>query len=1155
LDIQAEQHDRGQAYQELYEAVVDLKRRHDLHPCSVRPRDGLALRRDSERELVQDLVARFRKLPAEQRRRLPALLNSLAQLEVVVGDLEAGQNDFAEVARVVADPISRAEAHHNIYFAALERRDYGPALEALRNAVALDPDVFEPFPFSAYEPKRILGADAFGTSVLCQEQAAGVSVVVQAIRADSLDRTPDALFEEASVVRDVDHPAVLRVRANGRVGGTAGRHYVVTEHFDGRTLAEQVAEHGPFAPEEWLEVSWPLARALQALHGRHVLHRNLRPAAVLLRRGRDADSARRWQVKLLDTGFVLKRALIHAAASNPEAQLHTALGRCVARAIPYLPSEVVGRPKGHVWVGPHSDVYGFGRLCAFALTGRPNPDRGDLVLLPEAWRRLLDDCCAWVQGRRLPHFGVVLETLAALPGADDLIGRVERAMYDSTIADHSAAVAANPARVEAWVNRGNAYARQGNLAGAISDFTEAIKQRPREASLYRSRGLVHARNGDLDRAIADYTESLRLAPRVVEALANRGLAYSQKNDYDRALTDFTEALSLTPHDEALLFNRGNAHLSRGDFGRAVADYSEAIRLDPKNVWALANRGKALALSGEHARAVADLTRVLQLDPGNVRALCDRATAQAVLGRHDRALADLSDALGLAPSPALYYERGRVHAGAGDPDAAVADFNEALTHDATHVPALMGRGNAHFDAGRLEEALADYTEVIRLQPGSATAYYNRGNVRARRGEHEPAVADYTEAIRLDATNVAAYFNRANSHAELGDHDRAVADYTEAIRLDPSDAAAFTNRGNANSNLGDLEAALADYGRALAIEPTDADTACNRANTYARMGDAERAVEAYSEVIRLDPKHARAYNGRGAMLAGRGEAERAIADFSEAIRLQPGLARAWNNRGNAYADCGEHELAVADFTEAIRLESGYESAHYNRGVAHADLGRWPEAIADFTEAVRLQPGHAAAWNNRGNARLRVGDLDGALADFSAAVAADSDFALSYFNRANLYCERGELAAALADYDKALALDRDDVGGYLNRGKVHTQRGDHARALADNLEALKLAPEDVRVLNNLAWLWATCPQPELRDPPRALEFARRACAQSDSPDAGHLDTLAAACAANGDFAAAVRWQRQALKLAPEEERAGYRTRLELYEAGRAYLQAAGS
>src|SRR5258708_32119885 len=128
LDIQAELHELGQPYQELYDAVADLKRRHDLHPCAVRPRDGLSLRDEGERETVQDLVARFRRLPEDTRRRLPALWNSLAQLEIVIGDLEAGQNDFQEVARLVSDPLSRAEAHHNVYRAALERRDWDAPL-------------------------------------------------------------------------------------------------------------------------------------------------------------------------------------------------------------------------------------------------------------------------------------------------------------------------------------------------------------------------------------------------------------------------------------------------------------------------------------------------------------------------------------------------------------------------------------------------------------------------------------------------------------------------------------------------------------------------------------------------------------------------------------------------------------------------------------------------------------------------------------------------------------------------------------------------------------------------------------------------------------------------------------------------------------------
>src|SRR5438067_9056668 len=213
LDLQAEQHGAGQAYPDLYETVSELKRRHDLHPCAVRPRDGLALRRDSEREQVLDLVKRFRDLPRDQQRRLPALLNSLAQLEVVVGDLEAGQHDFQEVARLVADPVSQAEAHHNVYRAALERRDGGEALAALRRAAALDAEAFEPFPLARYEPMRLLGAGGFGASFLCHDREANVRVVVRALRPDALERGMETIFRECGWVQELVHPALVRVRA------------------------------------------------------------------------------------------------------------------------------------------------------------------------------------------------------------------------------------------------------------------------------------------------------------------------------------------------------------------------------------------------------------------------------------------------------------------------------------------------------------------------------------------------------------------------------------------------------------------------------------------------------------------------------------------------------------------------------------------------------------------------------------------------------------------------------------------------------------------------------------------------------------------------------------------------------------------------------
>ncbi len=1149
LDIQAEQHEFGQVCQDLYEAVVDLKRRHDLHPCAVRPRDGLALRRDSERETVLDLVKRFRNLPADQQRRLPALLNSLAQLEVVVGDLEAGQNDFQEVARLVADPISQAEAFHNVYRAALERRDWTEALPALRRAVELDADAFEPFPFAHYEPQRILGAGGFGTTFLCEDHSLTRKVVVKALRPDSLDRGLETIFRELDILQDLDYPALARVHAFDYADDEQKtRPFVVMEYFEGQTLAELVAKQGPMNPEDWFEVAWCLARALQTVHNRGLLHRSLRPGSVLLRREKNAEGATCWRVKLLDTGLALKRTVIHASASNPAAGVQTALGRSVLRTVAFSPQEVVGRPKGQVWVGPHSDVYNFGRLCAFALTGRPDPDSADRVILHDAWGKLIDDCTGWTIAARPSNFGPVLDQLAKVPGSNDRISRVESELYDIAIAEHTATLKADPANVQALLNRAAAHARKGDHRKAVVDYSAVIELQPSEPAHYRRRGLAHTRNRDLDAAIADYTEALKLEPHNLEAYANRALAHSQRDDHDKAIADYTEAIHLNPRDPNLYYSRANAHYCKKDYALAVADYSETVRLDPRNAWALGNRGKAYAFRGDQGKAITDFTRVLQLEPSNVRARWDRAQAYLDRKDYDLAIADFTEALKLDANAGLYIDRGLAYANKGDLDAAIADFTEALAHDPKNAGTYVFRGNAYSERGDLDRALADLTEAIALNGEAAIAWYNRANVHARKGALDLALADYTRTLELNPQHLGAYFNRGNAHADGGFYDRAIADYTTVLQQEPRDAGAYTNRGNAYFSLGDYEHAVADYTEAVALNARDALALCNRANTYYRLRDYDRALADYAEALRLEPGNARAYNSRGNIYAERGEKHLAIADYTAAIRVDDKYARAFCNRGNVQADLGQFDKAVADYTETISREPTYVPAWYNRGLAHADRGDDEQAIADFMKALELQPRHAGALNNRGNAYHRRGATDLALADYAAALEADSTFALPYRNRGDLHFDRGDLDGALSDYNEALRLDPGDVPTYHQRGRLYLKRGDHERALADNLEAYRIAPADARTCNNLAWLWATIPAP-LRDPAKAVEYARKACELSGWKEPGHLDTLAVAYAAAGQFAEAVQWQQQAVERADEGDKEDYRIRLALYEADKPY------
>jgi Flp pilus assembly protein TadD len=97
---------------------------------------------------------------------------------------------------------------------------------------------------------------------------------------------------------------------------------------------------------------------------------------------------------------------------------------------------------------------------------------------------------------------------------------------------------------------------------------------------------------------------------------------------------------------------------------------------------------------------------------------------------------------------------------------------------------------------------------------------------------------------------------------------------------------------------------------------------------------------------------------------------------------------------------------------------------------------------------------------------------------------------------------------------------------------------------------------VLNNLAWLLATCGDGSVRNGQRALELAERANRLAGGQDVRVLDTLAAAYAEAGRFEEAVRTVQAAIQLASAtgrtESARRMQERLRLYQAGQPYREA---
>src|SRR5262245_48317152 len=112
----------------------------------------------------------------------------------------------------------------------------------------------------------------------------------------------------------------------------------------------------------------------------------------------------------------------------------------------------------------------------------------------------------------------------------------------------------------------------------INDRTEPQTNR---GIAFLHRGIAWRKKGELDRAIADYNEAIRLNPKDDLAYSSRGSAWAAKGDLDRAIADFNEAIRLDPKDADTYLQRGLAWKEKGDLVRANADFDQAIKLDPK----------------------------------------------------------------------------------------------------------------------------------------------------------------------------------------------------------------------------------------------------------------------------------------------------------------------------------------------------------------------------------------------------------------------------------------------------------------------------------------------------------------------------------------------------------------------------------------------
>jgi tetratricopeptide (TPR) repeat protein len=258
-----------------------------------------------------------------------------------------------------------------------------------------------------------------------------------------------------------------------------------------------------------------------------------------------------------------------------------------------------------------------------------------------------------------------------------------------------------------------------------------------------------------------------------------------------------------------------------------------------------------------------------------------------------------------------------------------------------------------------------------------------------------------------------------------------------------------------------------------------------------------------------------------LAPPDEPRLAVAKWSLSLALLPLNPEAYLRRGRAYYQLKRWREAADDLGAGLALHPSNRDAQAWCELAYAcaESGRPEQALAAYSRCLQLDPKNKWAWNNRGVVYEQRGELEKAATDFSSATAVDAKYDLAWGNRARVHASLGRWEKTVEDYTRLLELvqgPRQDEVRY-RRALAYSRLRRYREVLADYQKLLESFPNSPQFHNEVSWFLATCPDPKLRDPARAVQLAQRALDLSEQ--VGHnWNTLGVAHYRAGNWKAAV-------------------------------------
>jgi len=623
--------------------------------------------------------------------------------------------------------------------------------------------------------------------------------------------------------------------------------------------------------------------------------------------------------------------------------------------------------------------------------------------------------------------------LAARAARADLA--IAESRVDDIVADADAILSVNPRHPQGLYLRALVLAHRGDMARA-GELMQQIQgfARAYPAALYLS-ALVNASLDRVQQAETELTQVLAARPNHLPARRLLGTLHLRRGDAERALQILQPAREDGARDLPFLALLGEALMRTRRFADAVAVLSEAARLDPEDRRVQANLGASHLQAGQREAGIGQLERALAGDP-KLASAADLLIEALIRGRDfDRAravVASLRDRLGDSPLAAFYA--GAIARAAGDPDAAMRAFAQALDLAPDYRQAALHLAALEAAQGRGDAAVAVLERQLAAAPRDGQTMLGLAALETRRGRQEAARQWLERAVASDREAVAPRLALAMFLLQLRETEKALVVARDLLTLAPQDIRAIELAGRVHLARQDPASAATLFRRAAAL-----------------------AQDAPAVQLRLAEALAAAEDGAGARAA-----------IDAAIRLQPGFVPAWAGRLTleaAQSGVGA-ALRLAERLRRDHPQSGWIAA-LMIGDLHRSAADLPAARAAYEQALASGPETSEAAARLFALRLQAGESAEAALGFARARLArlPADVALR-FQVAAFLLAQGRETEAIAETEALLRLVPDHVAALNNLAWLYDRHGD-ARARDLAARAHGLAPDDPRIADTYGWI----------------------------------------------------------------------------------------